>query len=66
MSYLSYENRDIYRYYYSTRKKLLYRAILRRQNCASYTDDLDTYLYEDLLIFYRELAIMSNSELLRT
>ncbi len=66
MSYLLYENKDIYRYYYSTRKKLLYKAILQRQNYASYTDDLDTYLYKDLLIFYRKLAIMSNSELLRT
>jgi len=66
MSYLLYENRDIYRYYYSTRKKLSHRAILQRQNYASYTDDLDTCLYKDLLIFYKELAIMSNSELLRT
>ncbi len=66
MSYLSYENKDIYKYYYSTRKKLSYKAILQRQNYASYTDDLDTRLYKDLLIFYRELAIISNSELLRT
>ncbi len=66
MSYLLYENKDIYRYYYSTRKKLSYRAILQRQNYASYIDDLDTYLYKDLLIFYRELAMMSNNELLRT